>query len=75
MRHSVIYQPYSDTIRKVPQNYCLICWDEENKPIFDLDGATKQYRDKVEKAYKVWVESGSNNKEDLAKRVHLELNN
>ncbi|MED4284939.1 hypothetical protein P4679_23770 [Priestia megaterium] len=75
MQHLAIYQPYSDTIRKVPQNYCLICWDGENKPTFDLDGATKQYRDKVKKAYKVWIESVSNNKEDLAQCVHLELSN
>lgn len=34
------YEEGTDTIRSVPENYCLIAW-QDGQPIFDVDGATE----------------------------------
>lgn len=37
-----MYEEATDTIRTLPENYCLICWEDGDirKPIFHLDAAT-----------------------------------
>ncbi|MEK4025472.1 hypothetical protein [Sporosarcina sp. FSL W7-1283] len=68
------YEGYTDTIRKVPENYCLVYWDDEGKAHFDMDGATKEYRNKIEQGYKNWIEKDSwEQKEFLAHFVSEEL--
>ena len=66
---SVIYEEYTNTIRKVPQNYCLICWDQNGIAIFNLDGATKDYRNKVKIAYLNWLSLETEDKNLLAELV------
>lgn len=65
------YNEYSNTIRKEPENYCLISWNnkESKSPKFDVDSATIPYRIFVESAYKEWVSGNVNDKNLLAKMV------
>jgi hypothetical protein len=46
------YDAYSDTIRHVPTNYCLVAFREGkfNNPILDMDKAAADYRQFIEKA-------------------------
>lgn len=38
------YEAGSNTVRKVPENYCLIAFDGEGQPKFDAEAATLPYR-------------------------------
>lgn len=68
------YEEYSNTIRKVPENYCLVYWNEEGKACFDMDGATKGYRNKIEQGYNNWIEQDRFHlKEFLAHFISEEL--
>lgn len=67
------YEESTNTIRKVPENYCLIHWDNKGSVHFDMDGATKTYRNKVEEAHNIWFKNGSNNRFLLAMYVHYAL--
>jgi hypothetical protein len=67
-----------NTIRKEPENYCLIHFEDEQsgkrgEAKFDMDGATKGYRHKVKKAFKQWELIGINDLHLLADIVSAEL--
>jgi hypothetical protein len=68
------YEEYTNTVRKVPENYCLIHWDDEGTAHFDMDGATKVYRDKIEDAHEAWITLDPyNDKESLVDFVEWAL--
>jgi hypothetical protein len=53
-REHARYEIGTDTIRKIPENYCLIAWNENGDPIFDVDRATIKYRELIEESYNYW---------------------
>jgi hypothetical protein len=67
------YEEGSNTIRKVPENYCLIAFGQDGNPRFDVDGATVPFRRFVKEAYLRWELSGSNSKHRLAAYVSIAL--
>ncbi len=81
------YEEFSNTIRKVPENYCLIAWENETfsheegrmlggdlkKPIYDTDAATIRFRPACQRAYEWFLLCGSTDKNILAKIVSEEL--
>jgi hypothetical protein len=62
-----------ETIRKVPENYCLIAWDKDGNPQFDIDAATTEYRQVVKEAYDIWESQEIKKKEILATIVNNKL--
>lgn len=74
-RYAVLakYQAGSNTIRKIPENYCLIAFDEVDQPKFDVDVMTTPYRDLVIAAYDMWQTTGSKSKDRLAETVSIAL--
>ncbi|MCK2000563.1 hypothetical protein MZM54_04030 [[Brevibacterium] frigoritolerans] len=70
-----IYQNGSDTIRKLPENYCLIAFrtNGDKEVDFDVDGATVPYREFVQDAYQKWQENDSKDKNELAALVSEEI--
>lgn len=65
------YQNGSDTIRKIPENYCLIAFrtNGDKEVDFDVDGATVPYREFVQAAFQKWQENDSKDKNELAALV------
>jgi hypothetical protein len=74
-RYNVLarYEEGSNTIRKVPENYCLIAFTELREPIFAIDAATMPYRSLVEGAWGDWVKSEGISKDTLAALVSVVL--
>ncbi|MGV2887564.1 hypothetical protein [Paenibacillus taichungensis] len=67
------YEAGSNTIRKVPENYCLIAFDKDDQPKFDVDAATIPYRDLVVTAYDKWRAVGNKSKIRLAAAISIAL--
>jgi hypothetical protein len=67
------YEEGTQTIRKVPENYCLIAFDDNRTPRFDVDAATTSYRCLVERAWGDWVKSEGSYRHTLAAFVSVAL--
>lgn len=82
-----VYCAYSDTIRKMPENWCLIAWTdaEYNKPNFggcskpgtpahvdfDIDPATAQWRELCVKAHNEFAKSHNQRNSDRENKEWL----
>lgn len=67
------YEEGSNTVRKVPENYCLIKFDFDGEPQFDIDGASVPYRHLVKEGYQQWLSSFGDSQHRLAALVSIAL--
>ncbi|MGO4497835.1 hypothetical protein AB4114_18305 [Paenibacillus sp. 2RAB27] len=67
------YEEGCNTIRKVPENYCLIAFREDDGPIFDVDAATIPHRDRIVGVFEKWLKSDGQSKDILSAKVSQEL--
>ena len=50
------YEPETDTVRHVPSNVCLIAFEGPTEARFDIDSASRPYRESAERAYKYFLQ-------------------
>lgn len=79
------YEEGSNTVRKVPENYCLIAWEgsvwdfqtgkmttgDLNSPKFDVDAATLPWRSICEQAHNEFVKSHNQRNSDKENKEWL----
>jgi hypothetical protein len=69
-----IFETYSNTIRSIPENYCLICWenDDINRPVFNMDGAvTEDIRNLCREAHAEFLKPHNQRKTDQENKTWL----
>lgn len=70
------YEAGSNTIRKVPENYCLISFlGSDEQPEFDVDHMVTAYQHLVKQAYGRWLLDGNKSKIRLAADISIALKN
>ena len=73
MNVQATYETYSNTIRKQPENYCIIAWEDGDitKPIFDVDAAQKPWRDIAQRAHAEFIKSHNQKNSDRENKEWL----
>ena len=68
-----VYEQSTNTIRKYPENYCLIAWEggDITKPNFNVDAATVEYRHIIEKAHAEFTKNINQRKSDRENKEWL----
>jgi hypothetical protein len=69
---TAVYEPYTDTIRMLPENYCLIAWNADKTPNFDVDNAVKEGTKLITRfAHEEYLKEHNQRSSDEANKIWL----